>query len=104
MPIVNELIVSIVGGVATALILAMMTRGGGSTAAAERPANGKSRRFAGDFLQLILAVGGGIAFAMIGGRMLIQAGIVPKGLGTRLALLAGATTLIWFLLLPLRRG
>ncbi len=101
MPILTELVVSIIGGVATALILGALVR----PAEPEQQRSSPSRvgRFFGDLVHLLLAVGGGIALAMLLGRTLIQSGIMAKGLGGRLILLAGGTALIWFLILPLRR-
>jgi hypothetical protein len=53
-------------------------------------------------MHLLLAVCGGIAIAMLLERNLIQTGIMPKGLGGRLVLLVGGTTLLWLVMLPLR--
>ncbi len=101
MPILTELVVSIIGGVATALILGVLVRP--AEPAPQRTAPSRIGRFFGDLVHLLLAVGGGIALAMLLGRTLIQSGIMAKGLGGRLILLAGGTALIWFLILPLRR-
>ena len=57
----------------------------------------------GDLIHLLLSISGGIAIAIMLGRHLIQAGIMPKGLGGRLILLVGGTALLWFMMLPLRR-
>lgn len=100
MPIVTELVVSIVGGVATALILGALI---GPAAEPAPPRQGRLGRFFGDLLHLLLAVGGGIVIALLLGRYLIQTGVMVKGLGGRLVLLAGGTALVWFLILPLRR-
>lgn len=101
MPILNELVVSIVGGVATALILGILV--GPQSGAREERSGRRSGGVLGDLMHLLLSVGGGIAIALLLGRYLIQAGIMPKGLGGRLALLVGGTALVWFLMLPLRR-
>lgn len=104
MTIMNELIVSIVGGVATALILSMMSRGGGQSQQAPARSSSRGRSVVGDLFHILIAVACGIGIAMIGGRMLIQAGIMEKGIGGRLLLLVGGTALSWLLLLPLRRS
>ena len=107
MSIVNELIVSIVGGVATALLLSMMAgggRGGQSQEVARDARPGNRRSILGDLTHILFAVGAGIAIAMIGGRMLIQAGILEKGVGGRLVLLVVGTALAWIVMLPLRRS
>ena len=100
MPILTELVVSIVGGVATALILGALVRPAAPEASASHRRGGS---VLGDLVHLLLSVGGGIAIAMLLGRHLIQAGIMPKGLGGRLILLVGGTALLWFAMLPMRR-
>ena len=100
MPILTELVVSIVGGVATALILGALVR---PTSSDISTTTKRSSSLLGDFMHLLISVGGGIAIAMLLGRHLIQAGIMPKGVGGRLARLVGGTALLWFLMLPLRR-
>ena len=107
MPIMTELIVSVVGGVLTAIILALFTRGGKAQASAahtsaQQPVR-RGRSTFGDLIRLIIAVGGGIAVAMVGGRMLIQAGIVPGGMPTRLGLLVVATAVFWMAMTAGRR-
>lgn len=112
MPILTELVISVVGGVLTALILAMFTRGargadrGGNVAINHQVAPPPQRRSSafGDTVRLILAVIGGVAFAMVVGRILIQAGIVPKGLPSRLVLLVVGTVLFWLVLSAGRRN
>lgn len=109
MNIMNELIVSVVGGVATALILALMTGSKSKSAPPTQignqvqPARSSSRSIIGDFFRIILAVTIGIGVALIGGRILIQAGILPAGLPSRLILLVVATALCWLLLVGARR-
>ncbi|MGF1650556.1 MAG: hypothetical protein ACFCUN_08895 [Hyphomicrobiaceae bacterium] len=104
-PIVTELVVSVIGGVLTALIIGLFSRGGARNAA---PAPVRDRRPRRDnpilaFIRLMLAVAGGIAFALIGGRMLIQAGWLPQGLPTRLGLLVAGIAAIWIFLGMFRR-
>lgn len=112
MPILTELVISVVGGVLTAVILAMFTRGArgadrgsGNVAINHQTAPTPQRRSStfGDTIRLILAVIGGVAFAMVVGRILIQAGIVPKGLPYRLVLLVIGTVLFWLVLSAGRR-
>jgi hypothetical protein len=50
-----------------------------------------------------VAVAGGISIAVVGGRLLIQAGILPQGLPTRLALLVGGTVICWIIIASGRR-
>ena len=100
MPIMTELIISVVGGVLTAMILAMFSRSGKSgtsasetvAAAAQAP---RRRSVFGDLFVLVLAVAGGIAIAMVGGRILIQMGLLPRGMPTRLGLLIVGTVVCW---------
>lgn len=108
MPIMTELVISIVGGIVTALVLEMMGRGGGGRtdvahARSSAASHGSGDSMLGGTIRVILAVAGGIAFAMLGGRMLIQAGIMPKGVGGRLALLVVGTVVIWLLLAITKR-
>jgi hypothetical protein len=107
MPIMTELIVSVVGGVLTAAILATFSRPGRAGRQANAPAAPPPRRrgrsFTGDLLRVIVAVAGGIAIAVVGGRLLIQAGILPQGLPTRLALLVGGTVICWIIIASGRR-
>lgn len=100
MPILTELVVSIVGGVATALILGALV--GGGSASRDTQARHGGTLFA-DLVHLLLAVAGGIAAMFFLGRMLIQAGILPKSLASRLGVLVAGTALSWLILLPLRR-
>lgn len=110
MPILTELIVSVVGGVLTAVILSMFSRGsraGGSSVRADVtlrvPPPPRQRSAVGDFFRIIVSVIGGIAVAMVLGRILIQAGLLPRGLPTRLGLLIAGTALFWLLLSGIRR-
>lgn len=105
MPILNEIIVSVVGGVATALILGAFVR---PRSAPDRGAptpkrRGRGRSLLGDLIHLILAVVGGIAFALLFGRYAFLTGLMDRSLASRLILLVGGTTLTWIVLLPLRR-
>ncbi|MGD9670403.1 MAG: hypothetical protein AB7U75_15405 [Hyphomicrobiaceae bacterium] len=101
MPILSELVVSIVGGVATALILGVLVKPASpDTGEAGRRRGGT---VLGDLMHMLLAVAGGIAVALLAGKLAIQAGAVPQGTSGRLILLAGGTALSWLLLLPLRR-
>lgn len=101
MPILTELLVSIVGGVATALILGVLVR---PSAPVDREMRAPRRRTVfGDFVHLLLSVAGGIALALLAGRWAMQSGLAPRGGGGRLILLVGGTALCWFLMLPLRR-
>lgn len=104
MPFLNELVLTVIGGVVTGLILEMFRPrsrhpGGGSGDMGSNPRD----TFIGQFVRLILAVLGGVAIAIIGGRILIQSGIAPKGLSTRLLLLVAGTVVCWLLLLVARK-
>lgn len=109
MSIMAELLISVFGGIITALVLEMMGRGGSSrgqvsqSRAATPSGEGRGESMIGGLIRVILAVAGGLAIAMLGGRMLIQAGIMPKGQGGRLILLVVGTALIWMLLSIARR-
>jgi hypothetical protein len=101
MPLLNELIVSIVGGIATALILSVFTRGG--RAPAQRVENRKPARSGfGNFLHVLFAVTGGVAFAVVGGRVLFQSGVLERSLPMRMTLLVAATILIWMVIGAMR--
>ena len=102
MPILNEILVSVVGGVATALILGVLVRPAPERATRSGRARG-GRSLIGDLVHLILAVAGGIAFALLFGRYAFQSGLMDKSLGARLLLLVGGTAISWLVLLPLRR-
>lgn len=110
MPIVTELVVSVVGGVLTALVLALFSRGARSTstaAPATQVANqvpAERRRIgAGDFFRMVFSVIGGIAVAMVLGRTLSKAGVLPQGIPTRMILLVVGTIVFWLLLTGMRR-
>jgi hypothetical protein len=107
MSIVSELIISIVGGVLTAAVLALFSRGGRARTRSDVAiGQGKSRRrgsFFGDLFRLVFAVSGGIAIALLGGRVLIQSGLLPPGLGTRLGLLLAGTVFCWIVVASGRR-
>jgi hypothetical protein len=84
MPIINELIASVVGGVLTAAILALFSRPGKPRADVSRAAPAavrpRGRGFFGELFRVLLAVTGGIAIALVGGRLLIQSEALPSGL------------------------
>jgi len=107
MPIMTELIVSVVGGVLTAAILAIFSRPGHARREANVPAAPTSRRrggsFIGGLLRVVVAVASGIAIAVVGGRMLIQSGILPHGPPTRMALLIAGTVVCWIIIASGRR-
>lgn len=108
MSIVTELAVTVVGGVLTAAVLALFAGGGrpsrprAAVAAPEPPARRRGAFF-GDLFRLVFAVAGGIAIAILGGRILIQAGVLPQGLGTRLGLLVAGTVFCWIVVASGRR-
>ena len=107
MPIMTELIISIVGGVITAIILGMFARKNTPTAQIQQPVamprETKKGGTFGDIVRLILAVIGGFAIALIAGRMLIQAGIIPRGIPSRLILMVVGTVFCWLILSVGRR-
>ena len=108
MPILTELIVSVVGGVLTAMILAIFSgrsRRAGNVAVNRQSAAAEPRRSSlfGDTIRLVLAVIGGIAVSIVLGGILIQAGIAPRGAGVRLVLMVVATVLFWLILSAGRR-
>lgn len=107
MSIVTELVISVAGGVLTAAALAVFSRGSAARTRADAPVRQKDgpRRgsFIGDLFRVVFAVAGGIAIAILGGRVLIQAGVLPQGLGTRLGLLVAGTVLCWIVVARGRR-
>lgn len=107
MPIMTELVVSIVGGVITAIILGLFSGRRGSIVQVQQPVERarearKSSAF-GDLIRLVFAVVGGFVIALVVGRMLIQAGIIPRGLPSRLGLMVVGTVLCWLILSVGRR-
>jgi hypothetical protein len=110
MPIVTELVVSVVGGVLTALVLALFSRGS-SSASAPAPATQvanqvpveRRRSGTGDFFRMVFSVIGGIAVAMVLGRVLAKAGVLPQGVPARMILLVVGTIVFWLLLTGMRR-
>ncbi|MBI1383676.1 MAG: hypothetical protein GC150_02015 [Rhizobiales bacterium] len=103
MPILNELILTVVGGVLTALILERV-RGSGNapttasaaTGRAERPRSGSS--FFGQLVRVILAVTGGYFCATTGARYIFQSGILERSPMNRLAILVAGTIVCWLVL------
>ena len=106
MTILGELVVTVIGGIVTALVLERMGRARSSapTQQMQAPlARPRGESTGGGLVRVILAVLGGIALATFGGRMLIQSGLMPKGLPGRLMLLVVGTALAWLLLSMFRR-
>ncbi len=99
MPLFNELIVSIVGGVVTALILSVFTRSRRAPSQSQRIDVGRpSRSGFGDFVHVLFAVAGGIAFTLYGGRALFAAGLLERSVPMRLVLLVAATMVLWVII------
>jgi len=105
MTVVNELIVAIVGGVITAIILEFFGRPRQATDARMIAIQNPGRResLVDQLVRLILAVAGGIAIALIGGRLLIQMDVLPRGVPTRIGLLVAGTVVCWLVLQLFRR-
>ncbi|MEM9358459.1 MAG: hypothetical protein AAGB04_19910 [Pseudomonadota bacterium] len=107
MPIMTELVVSIVGGVITAMILGLFSRRESGSAHVQQPVatspEPRTRSAFGDIVRLVLAVVGGFIIALLAGRMLIQAGVIPRGMPSRLGLMVVGTVLCWLLLSMGRR-
>ena len=107
MPIMTELVVSIVGGVITAMILGLFSRKSRSSVQVQQPAASaaepRKRSGFGDIVRLVLAVVGGFIIAVSVGRILIQAGVIPRGMPSRLGLMVAGTILCWLLLSMGRR-
>ncbi|MEM8973762.1 MAG: hypothetical protein AAGD43_17015 [Pseudomonadota bacterium] len=103
----TELVVSIVGGVITAMILGLFSRKSRSSVQVQQPAaaapDPRKRSSFGDIVRLVLAVVGGFIIAVSVGRMLIQAGVIPRGMPSRLGLMVVGTILCWLLLSMGRR-
>ncbi|MEO1694697.1 MAG: hypothetical protein AAFR55_05620 [Pseudomonadota bacterium] len=120
MTLFEELFVSVMGGIITAIVLAAFTRRRASEPAvpheapltrreAARQQRSVAPRRSGfvtgflGFVRVTIAVTAGIAIAMVGGRWLIQNGILPRGLPTRFGVLIVATAVVWLLLGVFRR-
>ena len=107
MTILTELIVSVAGGVLTAIVLGMFTRRTAPPvpSATVRPARRRSGFVTGffGFLRVLIAVATGFALAITGGRWLIQNGLLPRGLPTRFGLLIAGTLIVWMMLGIFRR-
>ncbi len=108
MPLVNELIITVVGGVLTAAIISLFSgrRRRAEQAQLRRQAARNARAGGstfGHFIRLLLAVVGGIAFAIFGGRYFFQSGILDRSLPMRMGLLIAGTVFIWWFLLLFRR-
>lgn len=100
----GELMLTIAGGVAAGLILEALRprRESQSMSISNQRPRGGDSFFAG-LLRLILSVAGGVLIAYLLARPLIQAGIAPRGMPTRLGLVIGGSALIWIILHLLRR-
>lgn len=103
MSFTQELALTILGGIATSLILELFrsrTRGGqNQTITSARSGDGFFRQF----FRLVLAVAGGVFIALFVGRFLFQNGILERSVPMRVGLLIGGTMLCWLLLLAFRR-
>ena len=103
--ILTELVVSVAGGVITALILAMFSRSNRSAAARterSRPNAARSPSAIGSFMRLFLAVCGGVVVAIFAGRIMVRTGLIPPGPLPRTVLLVVAICLLW-LVMPFGR-
>ena len=77
MSVMSELMVSVVGGVLTALIVGMFTRSPPRTVQVMAPLERRRRRsMFGGFVRLVVALLGGAAVVLIGGRLLAQSGML----------------------------
>lgn len=77
MSVMSELMVSVVGGVLTALIVGMFTRSPPRTVQVMAPPERRRRRsMFGGFVRLVVALVGGAAVVLIGGRLLAQSGML----------------------------
>ena len=110
LPILTELIVSVVGGVLTAIVLTVFSTGRRDTQASasmgdvSQADGGRSKKSGrvGGFMRMLVAVVGGIVIALAIGRFLAQAGIIPRGPFGRIVLIGVATIGLW-LILPFGR-
>ncbi len=107
-PFANELLITICGGVITALILNMFS--GKSKVHQQQtyhqpqpskpPKTGGS--IFGQFVHLLLSVAGGIALAMYTSRFLFKSEILVRSFPMRMAILVAATIFVWWVLLLFR--
>ncbi len=100
--IAGELVVSVLGGVLTAVILEVFRSRARGQTQSQTPPRRRDGFFSG-LARLVLAVIGGVLIALFLGRYLFQAEILERSPPTRLALLVGGTILCWALLLLFRR-
>ncbi len=109
MPLLNELIISIVGGVLTAIILGLFTRRPKASkqqimqqTIEKQPAAKNGSSTFGQFMHLLLAVLGGLAIFSTFGRYLFKSGILERGLPMRILVIVCATVFVWWVLLLFR--
>ena len=105
----NVLVQTVTGGVLTSMILEFFRRisrrsGTQTQTQVAPPPERRGGGFFSTLFRLILSVIGGVAVAIIGGRMLVEAGLLkPPFPLIRMGLLIGGTIVCWSLLLAFRR-
>lgn len=112
MPIITALVVTVATGVLTATVLALFSNNSEHTSNAvitqrpmrQRPRQQQQRQIAfGELARFVLAVTGGVAVALVAGHVLIDDGVIPKGVPSHLGLLVIGTILCWQILTVGRR-
>ena len=108
MPFINELIISVVGGVLTAIVLGLFSGRRKPKQAVYREVQEEAQivhkgpSTIGQFFHLLIAVIGGIALSSMVSRFLFKAGILERGLPMRIVVLISCVVLVWWVLLLFR--
>ncbi len=108
MPFINELIISVAGGVLTALILGLFSGRRKNTPVTQINTQTQNYRenkgpsIFGQFIHLTLAVLGGLGLSFFASRFLFKSGILERGLPMRLVILIASTIFVWWVLLLFR--
>ena len=102
----NELLVTVVGGILTALILGVFSWPSSrsqsqSQQGLETSSEPRSSAF-GQFMHLLLSVAGGYGLAFFTTRFLFKSGIVERGLPMRMAIFVACVVFVWWVLLLFR--
>jgi len=103
MTVVTELIVTVVGGIVTALILERFRGGAASATVDTAPRQSQQVRrgpsLFGQLVRIMLAVAGGYLVMKFGGKVLIrEMEVLPRGMPSRLGLLVAGTMVCWMFL------
>lgn len=102
----SEIAVTVIGGLITAVILALFTRRGKEPARSPSAQQNQSQRRTGgsfgQFMHVLLSVVIGIVLATTLGRYLFRSGILERSPETRLIVAVCAIILVWLVINMLR--